>query len=249
MHIDLTGKTVLVTGGVRGIGRAITTECAKSGAKVIATFLSSKPGADDFVEGLRAEGCDVHAVSLDVRDSKDVEEKLAQIEKDFGPVQVLVNNAGVVRDGLVMTMEDSDWREVMDTNLDGTFRMIRSVSRSMIRQRRGVIINLSSVAASRPGRGQANYAASKGAVEAMTKALAVELSSKNIRVNAVAPGVIETDMSREVRDAAGDQILESVLLKRFGRVEDIAGAVVFLASDRASYITGEVLHVDGGTKL
>lgn len=249
MQMNLSGKLVLVTGGVRGIGRAITTACAASGGKVIATYLSSDNAAQDFIGSLRSQGYDAHAYRIDVRDTASVNEALSQIEQEHGPVSVLINNAGVVQDNLILSMEDREWREVMDTNLDGTFRMIREVARQMVRQRRGSIINISSVAATRPGRGQANYAASKGGMEAMTKALAVELAPKNIRVNAIAPGVIETEMSREVREAAGDKILDTVLLKRFGTPDDIAAAAVFMASDLASYITGEVLHIDGGLKL
>lgn len=249
MQINLSGKTVLITGGLRGIGRAISAACASSGAKVIATYLSSDGAAADFQATMKSQGFEAFAYRMDVRSSAAVDEVVAQIEKDHGAISVLINNAGLVRDNLVMSMDDQEWRDVMDTNLDGTFRMVRACARMMVRARKGVIINISSVAASRPGRGQANYAASKGGVEAMTKALAVELSSKNIRVNAIAPGVIETEMSREVREAAGDKILESVLLKRFGTPDDIAAAAVFLASDLASYITGEVLHIDGGLKL
>jgi 3-oxoacyl-[acyl-carrier protein] reductase len=250
MQVTLQGKTVLVTGGLRGIGRAISTACAEAGAKVVATYLSSDQGAaDDFVATMKSQGYDAHAYRLDVRSSDSVETVTAEIAEKHGPISVLINNAGIVRDNLVMTMDDSEWREVMDTNLDGTFRMIRAVTGPMIRARKGVILNISSVAASRPGRGQANYAASKGGIEAMTKALAVELASKNIRVNAIAPGVIETEMSREVREGAGEKIIESILLKRFGKAEDVASAAVFLASEMASYITGEILHIDGGLKL
>ena len=198
---------------------------------------------------MKSRDFDAHVYKMDVRSSESVNQVMTEIEAAHGPISVLVNNAGVVRDNLLLAMEDAEWRDVMDTNLDGAFRMIRCVARQMVRARKGVIINISSVAASRPGRGQANYAASKGGIEAMTKALAVELSTKGIRVNAIAPGVIETEMSRDVREAAGDKILESVLLKRFGKPEDISAAVVFLASDFASYITGEVLHIDGGLKL
>ncbi|MCX6124532.1 MAG: 3-oxoacyl-ACP reductase FabG [Proteobacteria bacterium] len=249
MHLDLKGKTVLVTGGLRGIGGAVSESCAAAGAKVIATYLNSDTLAASFLSKMKSRNFDAHVYKMDVRSSESVNKVMTEIEAAHGPVSVLVNNAGVVRDNLLLSMEDLEWRDVMDTNLDGAFRMIRSVARQMVRARKGVIINISSVAASRPGRGQANYAASKGGIEAMTKALAVELSTKGIRVNAIAPGVIETEMSRDVREAAGDKILESVLLKRFGKPEDISAAVVFLASDFASYITGEVLHIDGGLKL
>lgn len=249
MEVQLDGKVVLVTGGIRGIGRAITESCAHAGAKVIATYVSSESAAQDFVGSFQAKGLRVQAYKLDVRDPKSIEETIGMIEQEHGSINVLVNNAGVVKDNLAMSMEDAEWNEVIDTNLGGSFRVTRAVARQMVRARRGSIINISSVAASRPGRGQANYAASKGGLESMTKALAVELSTKNIRVNAIAPGVIETEMSREVREAAGEKILESVLLKRFGTPNDIAAMAVFLASDLGSYITGEVIHIDGGLKL
>ena len=249
MQIRLDGKVVLVTGGIRGIGRAITESCASAGATVIATYLSSDSMAHDVIGGMKSRGLKAHAHKLDVRNPQAVDETITMIEQEHGPIHVVINNAGVVKDNLVMSMEDSEWREVLDTNLGGAFHVTRAVARQMVRARRGAIINISSVAASRPGRGQANYAASKGGLEALTKALAVELSSKNIRVNAIAPGVIETEMSREVREVAGDKILESVLLKRFGTPDDIASMAVYLASDFGSYITGEVIHIDGGLKL
>jgi 3-oxoacyl-[acyl-carrier protein] reductase len=168
------------------------------------------------------------------------------IEREHGRLDVLVNNAGVVKDQLIMAMDDADWATVIDTNLTGAFRVIKPVAKLMMRKRQGAIVNLSSIAGSRPGRGHCNYAASKGGIEAMTKALAVELAARNIRVNAVAPGMIETDMSKTVRDAAGPEILSRILLKRYGTPADIANAVLYLASDLAAYVTGTVLHVDGG---
>ncbi|MEI6398167.1 MAG: 3-oxoacyl-ACP reductase FabG [Pseudomonadota bacterium] len=249
MQVSLQGKNILITGGVRGIGRAMTEAAAKAGGHVIATYLSNEATAKDVIGGLQSQGLNVHACKLDVRDSKQVDEAVAALESEYGPIEVLINNAGIVKDGLLMAMEDDDWNDVLNTNLGGAFHVTRAVARQMIRARRGQIINISSVAASRPGRGQVNYAASKGGIEAATKALAVELSSRNIRVNCIAPGVITTEMSQDVREAAGDKILESILLKRFGNPEDIANMAVFLASDLASYITGEVIHIDGGLKL
>ena len=239
MQVSLQGKNILITGGVRGIGRAMTEAAAKAGGHVIATYLSNEATAKDVIGGLQSQGLNVHACKLDV----------PALESEYGPIEVLINNAGIVKDGLLMAMEDDDWNDVLNTNLGGAFHVTRAVARQMIRARRGQIINISSVAASRPGRGQVNYAASKGGIEAATKALAVELSSRNIRVNCIAPGVITTEMSQDVREAAGDKILESILLKRFGNPEDIANMAVFLASDLASYITGEVIHIDGGLKL
>lgn len=248
MKINLQGKTVLVTGGIRGIGRAMTESAARAGAHIIATYLTSSDAANEFVGSLQSQGLNVHGCRLDVRNSTQVDEALAALEAEYGAIDVLINNAGVVDDGLILAMEDEAWSRVIETNLTGMFNVTRAVARQMVRSRRGSIINISSVAASRPGRGQVNYAASKGGVEAATKALAVELSSRNIRVNCIAPGVIETEMSQEVREAAGEKILSSILLKRFGSPQDIANMAVFLASDLASYITGEIIHIDGGLK-
>jgi 3-oxoacyl-[acyl-carrier protein] reductase len=249
VEISLKGKTILITGGVRGIGRAITESAARAGGRVIATFLTNPTVAYDFVGTLQSQNLDVHGCQLDVRDSKHVSEAIDILEVEYGPIDVLINNAGIVDDGLIIAMEDEAWSNVIRTNLGGMFNVTRSVARQMVRARRGNIINLSSVAASRPGRGQVNYAASKGGIEAATKALAVELAPKNIRANCIAPGVIETEMSREVRDSVGEKILESILLKRFGTAQDIANMAIFLASDFSAYITGETIHVDGGLKI
>lgn len=249
MQVSLQNKTVLITGGTRGIGRAMTEATAQAGANVVATYMSNEAAAQDFIGSLRSKGLKVHGIKMDVRNSKQVDEALATMESEHGPVHVLINNAGIVKDDLILSMEDEAWSDVINTNLGGVFNVTRAVARQMLRARSGNIINISSVAASRPGRGQVNYAASKGGVEAVTKALAVELAPRNVRVNCIAPGVITTDMSKDVRDAAGDKILESVLLKRFGNPEDIANMAVFMASDMSSYITGEVIHIDGGLKL
>jgi 3-oxoacyl-[acyl-carrier protein] reductase len=249
MQVSLQNKNVMITGGTRGIGRAMTEAAAQAGANVIATYVSNEATAQDFIGSLRSKGLKVHGIKLDVRNSQQVDEALNTIESDHGHINVLINNAGIVKDDLILSMEDEAWSDVINTNLGGVFNVTRAVARQMVRARSGNIINISSVAASRPGRGQVNYAASKGGVEAVTKALAVELAPRNVRVNCIAPGVITTDMSKDVRDAAGDKILESVLLKRFGTPEDIANMAVFMASDLSSYITGEVIHIDGGLKL
>jgi len=249
VQLRLAGKTVLVTGGLRGIGKSISVACGRAGAEVIATYVSSSNAAAETCRAIAEQGIKIYSYHMDVRSTDSVSQAVAEIEKNHGTVSVLINNSGIVKDNLVLSMDDGEWADVIDTNLTGSFHVIRAVARQMVRQRAGSIVNISSVAGSRPGRGQANYAASKGGIEAMTKALAVEFASKNIRVNAVAPGVIETEMSREVREAAGDKILDSILLKKFGAPEDIAAAVLFLASDAARYVTGEILHVDGGLKL
>jgi 3-oxoacyl-[acyl-carrier protein] reductase len=239
-------KVVFVSGGSRGIGRAIVEGFAAAGATVLYSYATADAAARDLAGAISAKGGKVSALKVDVRDSAACAGALDLVEREHGRLDVLVNNAGIIRDTLIMTMEDADWGDVLATNLTGAFNLIRPASRLMMRRRQGAVVNLSSVAATRPGRGHSNYAASKGGIEALTKALAVELAGKNIRVNCVAPGMIETDMSKDVRQLAGDQILSRILLKRYGTPQDVANAVLFLASDLAAYVTGTVLHVDGG---
>ena len=239
-------KVVLITGGSRGIGRAMVEGFARSGAKVIYTYVQPGAVATDIESSLRDQGFAVSAARADVRSSSEIVGLVELIEREHGQLDVLVNNAGITRDSLIMAMEQQSWDDVLETNLTGVFHCVKPVAQLMMRRRQGAIINVSSVVATRPGRGHCNYAASKGGLEAMTKALAVELAPRNIRVNCIAPGMIETDMSKELRDLAGDQILARIPLKRYGRPEEIAKAALFLASDQASYITGTTLHVDGG---
>jgi len=188
-------------------------------------------------------------MQVDVTDAAAVAAAVDGIVDGRGRIDVLVNNAGIVRDNLLGMLDDDDIRAVLDTNVGGVFNLTRAVSRHMISKRSGRIVNLSSVAAEKGGRGQSNYAASKGAIEAFTRAMAVELASRKITVNCVAPGVIETEMSQQVRDLADDQIKARILLRRYGQAQDVAHAVWFLASRLADYITGEVVHVDGGFKM
>jgi 3-oxoacyl-[acyl-carrier protein] reductase len=245
----LSGKTALVTGGSRGIGRAIVETLAADGARVTFFYRGNAGAADDVVATAGAAGCAVRAVQVDVRDMAACTAAVESIVEADGGIDVLVNNAGVVRDNVLTGMSDDEVRDVMDTNVGGVFNVTRAVAPFMVSRRRGVIVNLSSVSASRGGRGQTNYAASKGAIEAFTRALAVELAPHRIRVNAVAPGVIDTEMSQAVRDAAGDEVKSRILLRRFGAPQDVANAVWFLASDLAAYTTGDVVHVDGGFKM
>jgi 3-oxoacyl-[acyl-carrier protein] reductase len=247
MDIDsgLAGKVALVSGGSRGIGRAIVELFARDGMDVIFFYRGSYQAAQEVV----ASGDKVEAMQVDVTDAAAVAAAVERIVDARGRIDVLVNNAGIVRDNLLGMLEDDDIHEVLDTNIGGVFNLTRAVSRHMISKRSGRIVNLSSVAATKGGRGQSNYAASKGAIEAFTRAMAVELASRKITVNCVAPGVIETEMSQQVRDLADDQIKARILMKRYGQAQDVAHAVWFLASRFADYITGEVLHVDGGFKM
>jgi 3-oxoacyl-[acyl-carrier protein] reductase len=249
MDSGLRDKSVLVTGGSRGIGRAIVDLFASEGAQVTFFFRGDAAAAGEVVEAGRNAGHRIEAVQVDVRDPTACGTAVEQIIEDCGSIDVLVNNAGVVRDNLLGLLTQEEVQAVLDTNVVGVFNVTRAVVPYMISRRSGRIINLSSVSGEKGGRGQTNYAASKGAINALTRALAVELASRKITVNAVAPGVIETEMSREVRERAGDEVKSRILLRRFGSPQEVAYAVWFLASRFADYITGQVLHVDGGFKM
>jgi 3-oxoacyl-[acyl-carrier protein] reductase len=245
----LAGKTVLVTGGSRGIGRAIVERLAADGADVTFFYRGNSAAANDVVAAVTASGGKAVAEQVDITDVPAVTAAVERLVERVGRIDVLVNNAGVVRDNLLAMLADDDIRTVLDTNVGGVFNVTRAVVTHMISKRAGKIINLSSVAGDKGGRGQSNYAASKGAINAFTRALAVELASRKITVNCVAPGVIETEMSQAVRDLAGDEVKARILLRRYGQPQDVAHAVWFLASRFADYITGQVLHVDGGFKM
>jgi 3-oxoacyl-[acyl-carrier protein] reductase len=251
MEIDsgLAGKVALVSGGSRGIGRAVVELLARDGMDVVFFYRGNEQAAQEVVAAVQQGGGKAEAMQVDVTDAAAVAAAVDGIVEGRGRIDLLVNNAGIVRDNLLGMLEDEDIHAVLDTNIGGVFNLTRAVSRHMISKRWGRIINLSSVAAEKGGRGQANYAASKGAINAFTKAMAVELASRKITVNCVAPGVIETEMSQQVRDLADDQIKARILLRRYGQAQDVAHAVWFLASRFADYITGEVLHVDGGFKM
>jgi 3-oxoacyl-[acyl-carrier protein] reductase len=237
-------QVALVTGASRGIGRAIATALASAGMRVVGTA-TSQAGAAAITEALAAwPGC--RGVALDVNDGPAVEATIADIVKDHGGLHVLVNNAGITRDMLAMRLKDEDWDAVLDTNLKAVFRTARAVMRPMMKQRYGRIINITSVVGASGNAGQANYAAAKAGVAGMTRALARELGSRNITVNCVAPGFIATDMTAGLPETAKTALLASIPLGRLGSAEEVAHAVVFLASPQAAYITGTELHVNGG---
>ena len=234
--MSLEGKVALVTGASRGIGHAIAAELAKQGAKVIGTA-TSEDGARK-VPGVGRV--------LNVKDAAQTDALVEAVQKEFGDILILVNNAGITRDNLALRMKDADWDEVMETNLRAVFRLSRAVMRGMMKARWGRIINITSVVGASGNPGQANYAAAKAAVVGMTKSLAREIGSRNITVNCVAPGFIDTDMTRALPDEQKKALLTQIPLGRLGKVEDIAAAVGYLASPGADYVTGTVLHVNGG---
>ncbi|WKB54592.1 3-oxoacyl-ACP reductase FabG [Eleftheria terrae] len=243
-EIDSTGQVALVTGATRGIGRAIALELARKGMKVVGTA-TSEAGAATIGDTLGAfAGC--RGLCLNVNDAAGVEAAVDGIVKEFGALHVLVNNAGITRDTLSMRMKDDDWDAVLDTNLKAVFRLSRAVIRPMMKQRYGRIVNITSVVGASGNPGQANYAAAKAGVAGMTRSLARELGSRGITVNCVAPGFIETDMTKALSQQQTEALMGQIPLGRLGRAEDIAHAVAFLASPQAGYVTGTELHVNGG---
>jgi 3-oxoacyl-[acyl-carrier protein] reductase len=248
--MQLKDQVAIVTGGSRGIGKACVQALAAAGAKVAFVYRGSEDAAKALEAEVTAAGGVAKAHQGDVADPATADRVAAAVLADWGRIDILVNNAGVIRDGLFVRMDPADWKTVLSTNLDGTFYFCKAVSNQMVfKQKSGRIVNISSVAAEHVNAGQTNYAASKGAVNAFTRALAVELGGRNVTVNAVAPGFIETDMSEAVRNKAGDIIKKMIPLKRLGKPEDIAAAVLFLAGPAAAYITGQLLTVDGGLSL
>jgi len=245
----LAGKAVIVTGGSRGIGRAIVERLAGDGADVTFFYRDNAAAADEVVAAARAAGWAVAAERVDVRDPAACAAAVERVAERCGRIDVLVNNAGVIRDNLLALLSDDDVRTVLETNVGGVFNVTRAVVPHMISRRSGRIVNIGSVAGEKGGRGQTNYAASKGAINAFTRSLAAELASRRITVNCVAPGVIETEMSAAVREQAPDEVRARILLKRFGTAQEVAHAVWFFASRYADYVTGQVLHVDGGFKM
>jgi 3-oxoacyl-[acyl-carrier protein] reductase len=245
----LTDQVAVVTGGSRGIGRAIVQALAAEGAKVAFVYRGSAEAAATLTAEVQKAAGTVQAVQCDVTDLDAAQKCVEKVEKEWGPIRILVNNAGIIKDDLFVRMEPAAWDAVLKTNLGGTFNFCRAVAFNMMRARQGRIINVSSVAAEHCNPGQTNYAASKGAINAFTRGLAVELASRGVTVNAIAPGFIETEMTEAVRNKAGDLIKKVIPMKRLGKPEDIARVAVFLAGPDAAYITGQVITVDGGLSL
>lgn len=247
--MKVSERVALVTGGSRGIGKAIVVALAQAGAKVAFVYQSNKDAADALVTDLTSQGHEVYALQANVAKKAEAEAAIENVVAKWGRLDILVNNAGIIRDKLLLAMSAEEWHEVIDTNLSSVFNFCQAAIRPMMSNRYGRIVNMSSVAADFSNPGQANYAASKAGIEGFSRCLATEYAKRGITVNCVAPGFIETDMTVAVVNAAGDKVKNSIPVKRLGKPEDIANAVLFLASEESSYITGQVLKVDGGLTL
>ena len=242
----LENKVALITGAGRGIGRAIAVALAKEGAQVIINYNGSEKKALEVKQLIEEQGGKAVTCQCDVSDFTACEAFFKAVTEKYGRIDFLINNAGITKDGLLMAMKEEDFDSVSDVNLKGTFHCIRFAARQMMRQRYGRIVNMASVVGVAGNAGQANYSASKAGVIGLTKSAAKELASRGITVNAIAPGMIETDMTADLADKVKDEMMKQIPLKRFGQAEDVANAAAFLVSDEAAYITGQVLHVDGG---
>lgn len=249
MEFDLHGASVLVTGGTRGIGRAIVEAFSEAGARVAFTYRSSADRAEALVEQLDDDGTEAFSLQGDVADFEVAESHVQAVVDRWDSLDVLVNNAGITRDGLLLRLGEEDWDAVLDTNLKGVFNFSKAAYRPMMRQQAGAIINISSVVGTTGNAGQTNYAASKAGIVGFSKSLAKELGSRNITVNAVAPGYVRTDMTEELDEDTQEAILDAVPLDRLAEPDEIAQSVLFLASPAADYITGHVLHVNGGLSM
>lgn len=247
--MDLSGKNAVVTGSSRGIGKAIALRLASLGANVAVVYAGNAEKANETVSEIEALGVKAKAYMCNVADFAEVKALVADIIAEFGGIDILVNNAGIIRDGLVLSMKEEDFDKVIDVNLKGTFNMIKNTYQHFMKKRRGRIINISSIVGINGNAGQANYASAKAGIIGLTKSVAKELAARNVTVNAIAPGYIETDMTNSMPEKAKEAVMSSIPMKRVGQGEDIANAVAFLASDEASYITGEVIKVDGGMAI
>ncbi|GGU66443.1 putative 3-oxoacyl-[acyl-carrier protein] reductase [Streptomyces albospinus] len=247
--MEFAGQVALVTGGSRGIGRAIAVRLAEEGCDIALNYRSATAEAEQVAEQIAKLGRTVELFQGDIADPEVPQQVVSGVRASFGRIDVLVNNAGITRDELLVNQSLKDIEDVLATNLVAPMLTVQAAAPAMLRQRYGRIVNISSSAASKPGRGQSNYAAAKGGLEAFTKAMAVELASRGILVNAVAPGVINTDMTDTIRSHGEDEIMSRLLLKTYAEPETIADAVAYLASPRNTYTTGEVLHIDGGLKM
>ena len=242
----LEGKTVIITGATRGIGKGISELFAKQGANIAFTYRSSDEKAKDLKDELSANGCKVKGYKSDASNFEAAQQLAVDVLEEFGSIDVLVNNAGITKDGLLMRMSEDDFDRVMDINMKSVFNMTKAVLRPMLKQRKGSIINMSSVVGVKGNAGQANYSASKAAINGFTKSTALELGSRNIRCNSIAPGFIETEMTEALAEEQIQEWRNAIPLKRGGTSEDIANSALFLASDMSAYVTGQVLHVCGG---
>jgi len=247
---DLTGKAALVTGGSRGLGRAISLAFARQGADLAVNYRGNAAAADEVVASIRELGRQAIGIQGDTAAGREACEAIVRAAIDqFGKVDILVNNAGITRDNLMMRMDDADWNDVIATNLSGPFWMCRAIARPMLKAKSGRIINMSSVAGRMGNAGQANYASAKAGLIGLTKTVARELASRGITANAIAPGLIETELTADLPDAARQFVLDSTPLGYIGSVEDVAAAAVYFASDEARYVTGQVLGIDGGMMM
>lgn len=240
------GKTAIVTGASRGIGREIAILLGAEGASVAVNYSGSKEKAEEVVELIKQSGGDAFAIQANVSDAEQVKQMIDETLKSFGSIDMLVNNAGITRDNLLMRMKEDEWDDVININLKGVFLCTKAVTRQMMKQRAGKIVNLASIVGVIGNPGQANYVAAKAGVIGLTKTTARELATRNITVNAVAPGFITTDMTDALPDSVKEQMLAQIPLGKLGSAEDVAGAVAFLLSNDANYITGQTIHVDGG---